>query len=538
VNRRQTFKRAIALAAVLIYGAGGFSGAIAQTPEPQSGGRVVFATNVEPQCFDPEISAQDATNMLARSVVDSLVAQKADGTFAPWLAESYEVSDDVTQFTFHLRSGVTFSDGTPFNAEAVKFNLDRIADPATQSQYAISLLGPYESSTVIDDVTVQVNFTSGFSPFLQALSQPTLGIQSPTALQANAPCDPPVGSGPFMFKEVKPQESVVLERNPNYTSASPLASHSGPAYLDEVEYRWVPDDAVRTGSLTSGQVDIADVVPPKDVEDIASQGYTQVTAVAPGLPYVIFVNSSNAPWDDARVREAFRDSLDIDSIVSTLYYGQKGRAWSALSPTTLGYDATLENFWQQDIDHANALLDEAGWTWNGDFREKDGQSLVARWPVPGGGDRDQRNEIAQLIKEQAKAVGIDVQVDQVGIGPYLEAVQNDQYDIGDFSFIRSDPDVLRIMFTSTNAPTPERIAQNFSHVNNPDVDSWGLQAAQTLDPTERAAFYAQIQQWVITNVAIIPIYLETEILFTQPKVHGLALDPQAYPTFYDTWVES
>jgi peptide/nickel transport system substrate-binding protein len=94
------------------------------------------------------------------------------------------------------------------------------------------------------------------------------------------------------------------------------------------------------------------------------------------------------------------------------------------------------------------------------------------------------------------------------------------------------------MFTSTNVPTPERIAQNFSHVNSPDVDAWAQQAAQTIDPAERTALYTQIQQWVITNVAIIPIYLETEILFTQPKVHGLELDPQAYPTFYDVWVES
>jgi peptide/nickel transport system substrate-binding protein len=511
--------------------------AAAQEAEPQSGGRLVFATNVEPSCFDPQISAQDATNMLARSVVDSLVEQLPDGTFEPWLAESFDVSEDVTQFTFHLRSGITFSDGTPFNAEAVKFNLDRIADPATQSQYAISLLGPYESTTVIDNLTAQVNFTEGFSPFLQALSQPNLGIQSPTALQANAPCDPPVGSGPFIFKEVNPQESVILERNPNYTSAPPTATHAGPAYLDELEYRWVPDDAVRVGSLTSGQVDVSDVIPPKDVEDLVGQGYTQLSAVSPGLPYVIFVNSSNAPWDDIRVREAFRASLDIDGIVDALYFGQKPRAWSPLSPTTLGYDPSLEGSWQQDIDRANTLLDEAGWTWDGDFRVKDGQTLVARWPIPGGADRDQRTEIQQLIKEQARAVGIDVQIESVGIGPYLEAIQNNQYDLGDFSFVRSDPDTLRIMFESTNVPTPERIAQNFAHVNSPEVDAWANQAAQTLDPAARTELYTKIQQWITQNVAVIPIYCEAEILFTKSNVHGVVLSPQAYPTFYDAWIE-
>src|SRR5215216_5761435 len=247
-------------------------GVVAQDAQPVSGGTLVIGSAVEAQCLDPQISPQDATNMLARNVVDSLVAQKPDGSFAPWLAESYEVSDDVTQFTFHLRQDVTFSDGTPFNAEAVKANLDHIANPATKSQYSISLLGPYQGTEVVDEFTARVTFTEGFSPFLQALSQPFLGIESPTALAANAPCSAPIGSGPFVISKVEPQQGITLTKNADYNWAPANAGHTGPAYLDTIDIRWIPDNAVRTGSVSSGQVDVADTIEPKEVEGLSSAG--------------------------------------------------------------------------------------------------------------------------------------------------------------------------------------------------------------------------------------------------------------------------
>jgi peptide/nickel transport system substrate-binding protein len=524
------------LLAVVLLAGGAMRGAGAQDGQPVSGGTLVIGSAVEAQCLDPQISPQDATNMLARNVVDSLVAQKPDGSFAPWLATSYDVSDDVTQFTFHLRTDVTFSDGTPFNAAAVKSNLDRVADPATKSQYAISLLGPYKGSEVIDDATVRVTFTEGFAPFLQAISQPFLGMESPTALAAGQPCDPPVGSGPFVISKVEPQQGVTLTRNPNYNWAPETAAHTGPSYLDTIEFRWIPDNAVRSGSAASGQVDVADTIDPKDVADLTGQGLQLLSADAPGAPYQLYVNVSNAPWDDVRVRQAFLYSLDIDGIVNALYYGQYKRAWGPIGPTTFGYDPTIEGSWQQDLDKANALLDEAGWVKNGDFREKDGKRLVARWPYAQG-TREQRDQVGQLIKEQAKEVGIDVDIQAVGVAPYLEAAQSNNYDIGDFSFVRSEPDVLRSLFDSTNRVTSEQIRQNWSQLQNPEIDRWVREAAQTVDPAKRQELYAKVQHWVVENAVVVPVYVPADLVVTQGKVHGIAMDPQAYPTYYDAWVD-
>lgn len=145
-----------------------------------------------------------------------------------------------------------------------------------------------------------------------------------------------------------------------------MATQDGGPFLDEIEIRFVPNSAVRVGSLSSDQVAVATGIPPKDVENLVGSGYTLLSADRPGAPYSVYLNSQSAQWGDVRVRQAFHKSLDVGAIVDALYLGYYKRAWSPLSQPTVGYDPTLENAWGQDLDAANALLDEAGWTMNGD----------------------------------------------------------------------------------------------------------------------------------------------------------------------------
>ena len=527
--------RLFAIVLVLAMVFSGTAHVRAQEETPTTGGRLVFATNQEPNCFDPQISAADATSQLVRTVVDSLVGQTPDGELVPWLAKSWTVNDALTEFTFELETGITFSDGTPFNGEAVKYNFDRIANPETGSQFAISLLGPYESTEVVDEDTVTVTFSEPFSPFLQAASQANLGILSPTATAASEPCTPVVGSGPYVIGEVNPSESAILTRNENYTSFSPLATHDGAPYLDEIEFRFIPDDAVRTGSLESGQVDVAGGIPPKDITGLTDAGFTLSSADRPGAPYSIYINSARAPWNDVRTRQALQKSVDVSAIVEALYLGYYQRAWSPLSQPTVGFDQSLVDSWNQDIDGANALLDEAGWTWNGDYREKDGQRLTAHFLFISTG-REQRELVAQLVQEQARQVGIDVQIESPGIAEYLERLQNGDYDLGEFSFVRSSPDILRSIFSSDNIPSPERVAQNYAHVANPDIDAYLTTATETLDLDAQNEAYAAVQQWTIEQAVVIPIYVQAELTVSSEQVHGITFDVNGFPIFYDAWI--
>ena len=257
--RRRLGRAALAVAATLAstgaiaLSSGGV--ASAASSGPVRGGTFTYDMEIAPICADPEVSPQFAAYQLARPVVDSLVASSDGKTFKPWLATSWTISPNAEHYTFNLRKGVTFSDGTPFDAAAVKYNLDRIYNPATKSEYARTLLGPYAGTTVLSPYSVEVNFSSGFNSFLDAASTANLGIQSPTALAKNPPCSPPVGSGPFVITSFNEQVGATLVNRPGYAWDPGTAKNKGAAYISRLVYNFVSNDTTREGSLTSGQVD-------------------------------------------------------------------------------------------------------------------------------------------------------------------------------------------------------------------------------------------------------------------------------------------
>ena len=167
--------------------------------------------------MDPQTSQLDVTAMVQRAVLDSLVFQKADGSFVPWLARKWEVSADGTAYTFHLRDDVTFTDGEKFDAAAVKANFDRIVDPATKSAQAASMLGGelYKGTEVVDPTTVTVTFSQPYAPFLQAASTAQLGFYAPKVLAAHSADlaaggkDITVGTGPFQISSYTPDQEIV-----------------------------------------------------------------------------------------------------------------------------------------------------------------------------------------------------------------------------------------------------------------------------------------------------------------------------------------
>lgn len=301
---------------------------VSTSSRPVSGGSVTFAVDTEPVSWDIHVSPQDITGELDRNIFDSLVSQDDTGAFKPWLATSWEAAKDLKTFTFTLRHDVTFTDGTPFNAAAVKANFDRIADPKTKSQYASSLLGPYTGTTVVDPYTVKVNFSAPFAPFLQAASTSYLGFYSPKAIAADAAkfgAGGPalVGTGPFVFSRYTKSQSAELTRNPAYKWAPATAEHQGPAYLDKLVFRFLPEPSVRVGALTSGQVDVARAVPAANVATVeANPRVTIARKKAPGGVYNLFLNASKAPFNDPLVRKAVQRAINIDQDVKTVEFGQ------------------------------------------------------------------------------------------------------------------------------------------------------------------------------------------------------------------------
>ncbi len=498
-----------------------------------------FATDQQPDCLDPQVSNADVVATVDRSVVDSLVAMTPDGKFHPWLAKSWTTSADGRTYTFELRSGVTFADGTPLDAAAVKATLDHAVDPATKSKYAVSLLGPFQSATVVNPSTVAITLSQPYIPLLQALSTAYLGIQSSKSLHDNAGqlCQKVVGSGPFELASFTKNVSAVLKRNPAYQWGPESAGHTGPAKVAGITISFVSEDSVRVGSLTSGQADVIEDVPPVSAKQVRDAGLGLHTGDQPGSVYELILKTTGGPFADEKVRQAFQRGIDIDQLVKTVYFGQYKRAWSSLGPSTLDYDPSTEGSWKADPTTAGQLLDQAGWTARDSdgFRTKDGARLTVSWPYVAQNNRGQRTTLGQSIQAEAKKIGIDLQFKAEDAGTFIQqSTTNTGMDVFASSFVRAEPDILSYWFAS--AKTIAKGGGNAFKLNDPKLDQLLSDATQNGDAAARKSDYAQAQHYILDHAYAVPVYVPTNLVGSAKQVQGLTFAPEAYPMFYDAWL--
>jgi peptide/nickel transport system substrate-binding protein len=510
--------------------------------KPQSGGTITFGLEADPENLDPNVASSDEAGIVLRQVVDSLVYENAEHHIVPWLASSWTISNDSKTYTFSLRRGVTFQDGTPFDAAAVKFNLDRIANPATQSQLAVSLLGPYKSSVVLSPYVVQVNFSQPYTAFLPLLSEVFMGMDSPTAVRKEGAAGfaaHPVGTGPYEVASYTPQSEVVLKRNPAYNWPPAGSSHTGPGYLSQIVFRIVPDDATRVGGVQSGELTAATTIPPVDVKSLQANTSLTVTAKAiPGVPYLLAINEQHAPWNNQDARVALRDALNIPPILSALYFGVYQQAWSPLTPGTLDYDASVQNSWHYDPAMSNQLLDSLGYRRSSPsgYRMFDGKPLTLTYLAEPNSD-DNRLDVAQLMASQLNQVGIKVNVVEVpSLGALIADVQKGSYDIAGVDDSEADPSVLTDFFDSADQPTPSVFGINWSHLDSQDVNNW-LEQGSSLSGAARLSAYDSVQSYTVSAAVAIPVYVPLFIYVYSNTLHGVGFDASTeYPQLYGAWL--
>ena len=495
----------------------------------------IEGANLSAGHMDPQTSQLDVASMVQRAVLDSLVFQEADGTFSPWLATEWTVSDDATSYTFQLRDDVTFHDGEPFDAEAVKANFDRIADPKTASAQAESMLGGewYAGTEVLGDHEVRVNFSQPYAPFLQAASTPLLGFYSPAVLESSADqlkAGGPgvtVGTGPFELTDYTPDQEIVYTRNEDYAWGP---DDAGAAQFDTLRVSILPEASVRAGVVESGEADLASQLPPNIASDL-SDALTVESLEYPGLPYSLYLNEKYGVFADEKVRQAFARGIDVDAAVEEIFFGQFPRAWSILGSTTPTYDASLEGSWPFDQDEANRLLDEAGWTERDSdgIRMKDGQRLSVRWiawtPVP-----DDKAALGNAIQSDLAEIGFEVKREVLEPGAYNEQYGPKTFDLTDWGFSGVDPDLLRSHLHTDGF-------QNASQVSDAEIDALLEQGVATTDPDARTDVYQQLQQWNAEYTAIVPLYSPSLITAVNDNVHGLDYDLYGRPLFYGTTVD-
>lgn len=502
---------------------------------PQRGGRVVVALTAGWDVLDPAATAFTFSREIMGNIYDPLLIKDPEsGEIKPALVTHWTISKDGRTMILKLRQGVKFHDGTPLTAEAVAASLNRIRDPALRSPMAATILGPVERIESPDAFTVSIALRAPFAPFLDSLTEISLAPVSPAAVQKYGKDfgQHPVGTGPFMLKEIVPTQRVVLVRNPDYRWGPAVFKNSGPAYLDELVYTVVPEDTTRIAQLVRGEVQVLYNAPAREVQRLQRnpnfQAYYKDQA---GFPRSVVLNTSKWPFDDVRVRMAIASALNKGEILKTVYEGVGGVAQLPLSPVTWGYAKALEQTaYPYNPDRARQLLAEAGWRPGPDgILVKDGRPFRVRlWTttVP------QQVIEAQVEQSQLKAVGIDAQINAIEQAPYLAAIRKGDHDIAGMLFVSADPDVLFTVSHSSQIGA----GWNTAFYKSPELDRLLEEGRVTTDPAKRREIYVRVEEHLIKNVPYIPYYVIKRAFLTTSAVHGFQLDVRAFEVFHNVWV--
>jgi len=524
---------ALLLAALLMISVVG----VAQT----QGGTLTMVEYSEPDMMDPHASYSRHSVIVLRQICDNLVVVDNEGVIQPHLATSWEVSADATQYTFYLREDVTFHDGTPFNAEAVKYNFDRIVDPATKAMMFADQLGAYVSADVLDEFTVRINLSETMGPFM-LFTATSVFMVSPTAAEAIGVDDfgfNPVGSGPFKWVSWTPQDKIVLERNEDYNwGPEAISNHTGPAYVDQVIIKYITEAATRSAVMETREAQI--VIRPSEYDMAGFRADPEVDvyqSLVPGLPTTFVMNTNKAPFDDVRVRQAVNYWLDRDLIVATVWANEFPVAHGVLAPITLGYNAAMETYYTQDQAKAVALLEDAGWVdSNGDgVRDQNGVDLSVA--IYSCGDYI---EPPEALEPQLRSLGFATKITMVPWSEQKRVVYNGDPHMMVATFNSIDPNVLRLLFHSENA------GENgwyWSHLNEADpalaaeLDGLLEQGDRESDDYVRMAIYQRVQEIIATNGIAIPLRVDAYNMVVDAKLGGWTTHLDGWPMLYNMWLD-
>jgi peptide/nickel transport system substrate-binding protein len=510
------------------------------TGEKVTGGTIVYAHQQEPACV---FGGWIEQAYLSYQVLDNLTSLDENHKVVPWLATSWKPSADGLTWTFALKKGVKFTDGTPLTAAAVAYNFDYWVKDGGNSTAAVWLGGYYKDAKAIDDQTLQIDLSKPYPRLADNLTQAYFGIQSQHALETRTKeqnCEAPIGSGAFTVKKWNRGQDIILTRNKQYTSPPANALHTGPAYVNEVDWKFVADPTTRVAALQSGQVSAIYDVPAVQWSTLKSGGYQLDKYVTPGRPQQLSFNSQKGVFTDEKVRQAFAYSLDRKQIVDTIGHGVipvEGNG--GVSQATPGYSEKAAGWYSYDTAKANQLLDAAGWSKKNDqgIRTKDGKTLSVILPYGAGSIINQDGAaILQGVKEQASKVGFDVKLipvpqSELFAGKYSTP---DDYDINVGYWTAVTAGILYINYRPSTADNPNYANSTFSR--DTTLEKFILDGNSAADVATQNADYQKAQDYIAEHALSIGVYDRLSTLAVAPKLKGVWQEhAQGGPTFYDAY---
>lgn len=501
----------------------------------KKGGRLVFSDCCEQANLDiHKVSGMGMENV-GQGVTSTLVYQNPDtGDFEPYLASAWEATPDGLAWTFKLRKDVIFHDGTPFNAQAVKKNLDRILDPKTASARSSTFLGGklVKSVDMVDDFTVKITHTAPFAPLLAGVSNIACGMLAPAQVDKFGAdvVQGPVGTGPFRFKEWTKGQDTVLVPFDKFVWGPKSWSNTGPALLDEYRWRPVGEVTTRMVALERDEIQIARV-PWSEYKRVKDAGLVIFQLNNPGSGLSYFLNPTKPPLNDKQVRLAVALSVDRDAILKLPFLG--GATWAETTPMTkgiLGYDPDLPKRVGVLYDPAKAksILDQAGWKMGSEgIREKDGKKLMLSL-YASAADKDP----AEALQMVLKPVGIGVDIRLVEPAALSKTLVAGEQHIHTAALAGNDPDFLYQTFHSSQIG-----GVNYAQINNKELDDLLDKSRVTVDLAKRAPLYVRAQEIILGEGYMVPLFNSNRTFAFQKYVKGVQFNASPWPVPCALWVD-
>jgi len=395
---------------------------------------IAIPANQEPASLDGQIDPYQSTWLFNSFLTDPLVVMAPDGSYQPGLATDWTSSPDGKVWTFTLRPGVTFQDGAPFDAAAVKANLERVADPKLGSAQMKNDIGPFSRVEAVDPLTVRITYDTPWVTLLDALRRAPLWSPASFANATRAEFEARlVGTGPFVFGGRVPNDRIVFRRWGGYGGWNPIKRTPGPVALDSVTIRFIAERAVHGQVLASGDAHVAFALPPQFIEEYRGKSNWQFYAkdqAGTGLSQVM--NVRKPPLNDVRVRRALLHGRDPAAINELLYDGAYAPSDGPLNNVHPCFWPGSSTMYPYDPAKAQALLDEAGWKAGGPDGIRraqgvagvtDGAPLRLRWSTL------HHKEIAEAVQAQYKRIGVDLQVAIVPGPVQLDMVRRQDFEL-------------------------------------------------------------------------------------------------------------